>query len=267
MEEEDKLTKRERKKLNRQKVEGAKSSSIRNKLAVVGAIVALALGAFWLIYRGGSSRTPQETPVVGSPAEVGPGDNVKGPDNALVTLVEYGDYQCPACANYDPIVSQIAEEFSSDLKVVYRHFPIRSIHRHAQIAAQAAQAAADQGYFWEYSKLLYEKQDEWTKARDPRGLFKEYANELTMNVEQFDSYMNSDEAKKKVNADYDSGVAAGVDSTPTFFINGQKVVPNPQGIEPFRQLIQKAIDQNKPQEESQDEENTASPEGKITPQL
>lgn len=267
--EEDTLSKRERKKLNREKGASETPASFnKNKLWVVGGIVALAAGIFWFMYRGnGSPSTPTETPQVVSPSEVSSQDHTKGPENAVVTLVEYGDFQCPACAAFQPVVDQLAEEFKNDLRVVYRHFPLRSLHKNAQISSQASEAAADQGYFWEMYKVLYEKQKDWSEVRDPRSLFKEYASQLSLNVEQFESYMNGDSAKAKVNADYDSGFAAGVDSTPTFYINGEKVTPNPQGIEPFRQLIQQAIDENKPQDESTDEGAIASPESEITPQL
>jgi protein-disulfide isomerase len=271
----EELSKRNRKKLNKQKGEDEEKQSPRQgKLLVVGLIVAVAAGIFWLMYRGGSPNSPSETssPRIVSPAEVSAEDHIKGPENPIVTLVEYGDFQCPACASYHTLVEQLAEEFEGELQVVYRHFPLRSIHRHAQIAAQAAEAAADQGYFWEYYDSLYEKQDEWVNTRDPRSLFREYADELTLNLDQFDAYMNSDEAKAKVDADYNSGTAAGIDSTPTFFVNGDKIA-NPQGLEPFQRLIQQLIDSEKSEEENMQESTDstepeeAAPEDEITPSL
>ena len=115
-------------------------------------------------------------------------------------------------------------------------------------------------------KVLYEKQKDWSEARDPRSLFKEYADELTMNVEQFETYMNSDAAKAKVDADYNSGIAAGIDSTPTFFLNGEKI-ENPTSRGEFKQIIQQIIDESKPEDESVEASDESSPEGEITPQL
>ena len=263
--EEQKLSKRERKKLNREEKKASEQKpGMQNKFLVVGVIIALAVGVFWLMYRGGGSEdtTPAETPEVLSPDEVSPEDHVKGPEDAVVTLVEYGDFQCPACGSYHPIIKQLSDEFSEDLKVVFRHYPLNSIHRHAQIASQAAEAAAQQGYFWEMHDILFERQTDWANVRDPRSLFLEYADELTLNTEQFEAYMNSAEAKAAVDADYDGGFAAGINSTPTFFVNGSKL-SNPQGLEPFRQLIQQIIDTEKSEEGAEE----ASPSDEISPSL
>lgn len=258
--EQEELTKRERKKLNREKSEEETKPSVTSKLPVVGAIVALALGAFLLMYKGGNpAPQPQETPAVLSAVEISPEDHTKGPENALVTLVEYGDFQCPACASYQPVVDQLAEEFKDDLRVVYRHFPLRSIHKHAQISAQAAEAAADQGYFWEMYKLLYERQDDWINTRDPRSLFKEYAEELTLNLDQFEEYMNSQDAKAKVDADYNSGNAAGLNSTPTFFVNGEKIV-NPKSIDEFREVIRNTYAQLAPEGRGEESSGESTPQ-------
>jgi len=254
MEEESTLKKRERKKLNRlNKVHRENKESFKKKVFTVFAIIALSVGFFWLIFRNTSQEDyskPQDTKSPVSLKEVKSEDHTKGSTEPIVTLIEYADFQCPACASYNVIVNQLVQEFKDKIQVVYRHFPLSSIHRHAQIAAQAAEAAGDQGYFWEFVDVLYERQNEWSNTRDPRNLFKDYAKELTLNVEQFDKYMNSEEAKKKVRADYESGLAAGIDSTPTFYINGEKVI-NPKGLEPFRQLVQKIINDSKQEEEMQ----------------
>jgi len=255
MEEDQEISKRERKKLNKEKKESSETkSSIQNKLIVVGGIIALAVGAFWFMYKGGSNGTePTETPQIVAPTEVTAEDHSKGPEEALVTLVEYGDFQCPACASYQPIVDQLAEEFENDLQIVYRHFPLRSIHKHAQASAAAAEAAAEQGKFWEMYDILYQRQDDWAALRDPRSTYVGYADELGLDTKQFEDYMNSSEAKAKVDADYDGGFAAGINSTPTFYLEGSKV-QNPQGLEPFRELIQQVIDSKKSEDENVENE-------------
>lgn len=261
------LSKRDRKKLNREAHSEAETKSpITNKLLTVAAIVVLGAGAFWFMYKGDSPSGSTENTEAITPANVSEEDYAKGPGNAVVTLVEYGDFQCPACAAYHPIVSQLADELKDDLRVVYRHFPLNSIHRHAQIAAQAAEAAGEQEKFWEMHDILFERQDDWVNVRDPRSLFKEYATELELNVEQFDTFMNSSEAKARVDADYKSGVAAAIQSTPTFYVNGEKI-EGPQGFEPFKALIQAKIDELKTANPETTSSGEASPAGSITPQL
>lgn len=242
MEQSEKLSKRERKKLNREeKKSKEQSSGMKNKLVVVAGIIAVAAGAFWLMYRSGTSAPDLPEVADRLTTEVTAEDNVYGPEDAIVTLVSYEDFQCPACAAYHPIVEQMAGEFADDLRIVQRHFPLRSIHRHAQIASQAAEAAAQQGKFWPMTSLLFTRQSVWGSIRDPRSTFLEYAQELELDVAAFETYMNSDEARDKVNSDYESGIAMGVNSTPTFFLNGQRI-QNPQGYDAFRQLIQAEID-------------------------
>ncbi len=259
--EETEITKRERKKLNREQNKSSSPSGSTNKLLVVGAIIAAAAGLFWLMYKGGGGgEAPVPTQASTSPSEVSSNDHAKGPEDAKVTLIEYADFQCPACAAYQPIVKQLSEEFPDDLRVVHRHFPLRSIHKHAQISSQASEAAADQGAFWEMAEILYTRQDDWVNVRDPRSTFKDYASELTLNVEQFDKYMNSDEAKSKVNDSYNAAFVMGLDSTPTFFINGNKI-ESPRSLDEFREAIAAEISKLAPASPE------ASSEGEIIPQL
>lgn len=245
--EQEELSKRERQKKNREeKKQSEKKDSMFKKFGIIAMIIVAAAGAFWLMYKGGSgtpsTNSPSAAPI--SVSEVTPADHVKGPENASVTLIEYGDFQCPACGAYHPIVNQIADEFKDSVRLVFRHFPLKQIHRNAEPAAHAAEAAGKQGKFWEMYDVLYEKQSDWSETRNPTSLFKQYASDLGLNVDQFETDMNSKEVADIVNADYNSGLAAGINATPTFYLNGAKV-SNPQGLEPFRQLIQTALDQVK----------------------
>jgi protein-disulfide isomerase len=148
---------------------------------------------------------------------VGERDHVRGPASAPVTLVEYGDYECPHCGRAYPIVKQIQEAMGRRLRFVFRNFPLRESHPHAQSAAEAAQAAGAQGRFWEMHDRLFERQF----ALDDASLV-EYALELGLDVERFRRELERRVYEPRVREDFRSGVTSGVNGTPTFFINGER---------------------------------------------
>lgn len=143
---------------------------------------------------------------------------VKGNLNAKVTLVEFSDFECPACATFDPYVKQVANEFKDDLKVAYRHFPLPQ-HTKARLAAQASMAAAEQGKFWEYGEKLFENQSNLDES-DLIG----YAQGFGLDLEKFKSDMTSQKIKDYISQDLSVGSRYGVSSTPTFYLNGKKLV-------------------------------------------
>lgn len=142
-------------------------------------------------------------------------DHIVGNKNAPVTLLEYGDFECPYCGQAYPIVEKIREIEGDDLKFVFRHFPLSQIHPHALPAAFAAEAAGKQNKFWEMHHLLFENQD----ALEDSDLIA-YADELGLDQEQFIRDMQSPEVEQKVREDFLGGIRSGVNGTPTFFING-----------------------------------------------
>jgi protein-disulfide isomerase len=148
---------------------------------------------------------------------VGEDDHSQGPATAPVTLVEYGDYECPYCGAAYPIVKEIQRRLGDRLRFVFRNFPITTAHPHAEHAAEAAETAAAQGKFWEMHDYLYEHQ----KALMDRNLA-EYAAEVGLDLEQFERDMTAQTFADRVRADFMSGVRSGVNGTPTFFINGQR---------------------------------------------
>lgn len=158
---------------------------------------------------------------------------------AKVTLVEYSDLQCPACAAYEPIVKKLVTNYPNDLKLVYRHFPLITIHVNADYAAGAAEAAGNQGKFWEMHDLLFEKQLEWETSTDPK-IFSDYAATLGLDVEKFAADIASSVTRKKINESYRSGIQSGVQGTPTFFLDG-KMITSPHSEEEFNELIKNAI--------------------------
>lgn len=142
-------------------------------------------------------------------------DHVQGPADAAVTLVEYGDYECPYCGAAYPIIKQVQARMGDRLRFVFRNFPITTSHPHAEQAAEAAEAAAGQGRFWQMHDLLFENQKH-LRDRDLRA----YAERLGLDVEQFDKELAEHVHAERVREDFMSGVRSGVNGTPTFYING-----------------------------------------------
>jgi protein-disulfide isomerase len=146
---------------------------------------------------------------------VGGRDHVRGPATAPLTLLEYGDYECPFCRAAHPVVEQVMQIMSDQLRFAYRHFPLAQIHPHAQGAAEAAEAAGAQRRFWEMHNVLFEHQDRLA-ARDLLA----YASRLGLDVSRFAIELNTHAHAPRVREDFLSGVRSGVNGTPTFFING-----------------------------------------------
>jgi len=148
-----------------------------------------------------------------------------GAESAPVVLEEFGDYQCPPCAQVFPEVEAIKREYGDRLRFVFRHYPVTRIHPHALLAAHAAEAAGLQGKFWEMHRALYENQQIWSRTADPRPLFESYAGRINLDLERFRRDIGGREADARVVADHRRAQSLGVDSTPTFFLNGRKLPP------------------------------------------
>ena len=142
-------------------------------------------------------------------------EHAQGSAQAVLTLVEYGDYECPHCGRAHPIVKEVQRRLGSKLRFVFRNFPLGEIHPHAQHAAEAAEAAAGQGRFWEMHDALFEHQ----RSLDDRHLL-QYAQTLGLDLERFQQDLASHAYAGRVRDDFRSGVRSGVNGTPTFFING-----------------------------------------------
>jgi protein-disulfide isomerase len=142
-------------------------------------------------------------------------DHILGPPDAPTTLVEYGDYQCPYCGRAHLVMKALLQQLGHSLRYVFRHFPLVTIHEHAGLAAQAAEAAGAQGKFWEMHDMLFTHQDALDIAHVVR-----YAAEIGLDLEQLDADLASGKYAARVQEDFRSGVRSGVNGTPTFFING-----------------------------------------------
>jgi protein-disulfide isomerase len=148
---------------------------------------------------------------------VGPDDHAQGPVDAPVTLVEYGDYECPYCGKAYPIVKRIQARMGDRLRFVFRNFPLAELHPNAAAAAAMAEAAALQGKFWEMHDVLFEHQH----ALDP-GNLKTYARALDLDRVVLEQTLEGGAPEARVRKDFTSGVRSGVNGTPTFFINGRR---------------------------------------------
>jgi Na+/H+ antiporter NhaA len=196
------------------------------KLGVLAsALTAAVLG--WLVFRiiallppdvmtRQFARTAEE--IVDLSAPVDPErDHVRGDDDAPVTLVEYGDFECPNCGQAEPVVRELVNDFGHDLRYVFRHLPLTDVHPHAQLAAEAAEAADDQGAFWEMHDLLFDNQ----AALEPMHLIG-YAQELGLDVQRFTDQLRRHEHAGRIASDVDDADLSGVSGTPTFFVNGMR---------------------------------------------
>ncbi|HEX8141548.1 MAG TPA: thioredoxin domain-containing protein [Pyrinomonadaceae bacterium] len=201
---------------------------------IIGLVFLGALGAGLALYRSSRSPAQPQTPAAQAPdmfESYSP--HARGGKNAPITLEEYGDYQCPPCGALHPMLKTIEGQYGERLRFVFRQYPLTTMHPHALIAAQAAEAAGLQGRFWEMHDRLYENQQKWTTEVDPRPLFINYARDVGLDVDRFINDMNGQQTKARVTSDRLRGNSMGVTGTPTLFINGRMLRPEamtPDGI-------------------------------------
>lgn len=143
-------------------------------------------------------------------------DHNLGPSHAAVTIVEYGDFECPNCKQAAPAVKLLLERFSGRVRLVWRHFPLEEVHQHALQAALASEVAAGQGKFWPMHDLLFENQRH-LKSQQLRG----YAERLELDMRRYDADMGDTVYLQRVREDLEGAASSGVRSTPTFFVNGE----------------------------------------------
>lgn len=206
-------------------------------LAVIAAVVLIFIGIF--AFGGHKSNSDK-----GSSSNGTPTNHVEGKGQSGVTLVEYGDYQCPYCEQYYPVVKQVVDKYNDQIKFQFRNYPLTQIHQNAFSGARAAEAAALQGKFWQMHDLLYENQSQWSESSNPAQYFQQYAKQLGLNIDQFNKDYSSSKVNDAINADMAAGNKLNIQGTPTFFLNGKQinVQANPGS---FDTQIQQAIDQHK----------------------
>lgn len=200
-------------------------------IAVIFVIIFGGLG--WLISRNNKIAT---TPVAKEQLIKAGNHSTKNP-SAKVNLVEFGDYQCPACAAAHPIVEQMLAQYSNnpDVNFVFRNFPLPQ-HQYALISAEAAEAAGAQGKYWQMHSLLYENQDKWVNSTDPLNIFSGYAAQLQLDVNRFKEDVQQNKYSTVIEADKQDANLLGVNSTPTFFLNGLRM-EGIQSISEFKSRV------------------------------
>jgi protein-disulfide isomerase len=209
--------------------------------AVVAVIILIFGGIFWATSHKSNAPTKSSTQAT---------NHVDGKNSAGVTLVEYGDFQCPGCGQYYQSVRDTVAKYNKQISFQFRNFPLTQLHPNAFAGARAAEAAGMQGKYWEMHDLLYQqnvsyygsgqKLSTWISATDPLATFTAYAKQLGLNEAQFKQDYASEKVNSAINADVAAGNKLGVDSTPTFFLDGQKIQPQPTTTS-FAQLIDDAI--------------------------
>jgi protein-disulfide isomerase len=200
-------------------------------LTILGAIVIIFIGIFAFSQHtnkgGGSSSSGNAQPT----------NHVIGQGSSGVTLMEYGDYECPICGLYYPTVKQVQAQFNDEIYFQFRNLPLTSIHKNAFAGARAAEAAGLQGKYWQMHDALYENQDPngtsgWVASDNPLIYFTNFAKQIGLNVNQFNTDYASDKVNNSINADLAAFAKTGQEqATPTFFLDG-KYVPNTDLIDP-----------------------------------
>ena len=217
-------------------------------VAIIGIVLLVALGAGWWFYSNSKVKNDSNSNVAankkappGIPPNAPPGASPawsKGSPTAAVTIEEFADFQCPTCAIMHPKVNEIRSAFGERVRIIFRQFPLTQTHPFAYDAACAAEAAGMQGKFWEMQNLLFTNQQSWANSTNARGVFTEYAKTLGLNVEKFSDDMIGLPVKNRVDADMQRGRAAGVGSTPAFYINSKPLGNNLDGL---RATVEKAL--------------------------
>lgn len=174
-------------------------------------------------------------------------NHIEGKGAKNVTLVEYGDFQCPACAAYYPIVKTLVEKYQADIFFQFRNNPLESLHQNGRAGSRAAEAASIQGKFWEMHNALYEGQKSWEGASDPLSIYTQYAKQIGVaDIAKFTTDYKSAAVNSIINADLQTGKKYSITGTPTFILDGKKIETNPNSIEAFNKLIDAAIAKKAP---------------------
>ncbi|MBP6926094.1 MAG: DsbA family protein [Candidatus Pacebacteria bacterium] len=202
-------------------------------LVVVGAIALIVMKPAMTV-----SEQPIDTSII-----IRENSHTLGAVGAKVQVVEFGDYQCPACAYAHPIFTKLMKDYANNPNVsfTFRNFPLPG-HKNAIVSAQAAEAASAQGKFWEMHDMLYEKQDEWSELANPKELFATYATAIGLDVTKFSTDVSKNAYSAIINADKNDGEDLNINGTPSFFINGEKFgVGNVPSYEEFKAKIDEEL--------------------------
>lgn len=199
--------------------------------AVIAVIIVIFGGI--LLFKGNDATGPANS-------NAKPSSHVAGTNTTGVTLVEYGDFQCPFCAQYYPLVKQVKEKYNDKITFQFRNLPLLQAHQNSFAAARAAEAAGLQGKFWEMHDVLYENQKSWSSSGEVVTILEGYARQMGLNMTQFKKDFSSSAVNDTINADIAEFEKTGQDkSTPTFFLDGKKI--SPKSLDEFSKAIDNEI--------------------------
>jgi protein-disulfide isomerase len=208
---------------------------------IVGAAAMTTLASGTLRYQ---AKQPQLLTISTDDAISGRGStesvHIRGNPGAPVTLEEFGDFECPSCANLATFLDQVVKEYHPRVRVIFRNFPL-AIHKFARDAALAAEAAGLQGRYWEMHDMLFREQPVWSSANDVRTLFSSYAETLGLDLRQFKKDMESEKAGERIESDQARAKSLGVKTAPTLFVDKRQMGPNDRNPEGVRRLVDEAM--------------------------
>jgi protein-disulfide isomerase len=199
---------------------------------IIAAVLVAAVGGGFMMFRSAQPQSPTTPTLAGGSVATSKG---------VVTIDEYGDYQCPPCGALHPIIKTLKGEYGDRIQFAFHHFPLTQIHSHALDASYAAAAAGLQGKFWEMHNLLYENQSVWSEVGDFRPIVIDFARKIGLDVQRFTRDMDGLQVVTVVSEDTQLGNLLGVNSTPTIFINGQLIANDNLTVEGLRKEINRRL--------------------------
>ena len=220
-------------------------------------VLGVALVSAWALKKRSSGAVTPVTNNPNSPAPVNANDtavtgvagaeppHILGPNSAPARLEEFGDFECPPCGLFHPVLVQMHKEFGDKLQITFREFPLAPAHQHAIAAASAAEAAGLQGKFWEMHDLLYENQKAWHEAFDVRPIFEGFAKQIGLDMNRYQNDLNGDQVAQRILNDGKRGHSMGVKGTPTVFLNGREVPFESLPADKLRVLISQELTHHK----------------------
>jgi|JI8StandDraft_1071087.scaffolds.fasta_scaffold95001_2 protein-disulfide isomerase len=205
------------------------------------------VGALVLVLIGGISYLVLSTagagPAVAKPAPaISSSDHIRGTTTAPIVLIEYSDFQCPACASYEPLLQQLSTKFGDSLALVYRHFPLTTIHKNAIPALIASEAAGQQGKFWEMHDKLFASQKDWEGSLKAAEVFRGYAQELGLDMAAYDGAVGGDTLRQFADKAFKDATDLGLSGTPSFYLNGA-LIDSPRSYVEFEKVINDTLGQ------------------------
>lgn len=227
-------------------IDKEKRKNLIQKLVIWGGIGLITIAGIALLVKMSGGGNSQTTEVATNLPKISASDIIVGEKTAKVNIIEYSDFQCPACAAYNPIVNQLLSTYPGKVNLVYRFFPLTSIHKNSIVSGQAAYAAWKLGKFEEMKDELFNNQKDWENLSEDKAkeAFIEYAKSIKLDVDQFTKIMNSDEAKGAVLAGEKGALGLGLGGTPTFFLGNKQIKPT--NYDDFKRLIDDALNVQQP---------------------